>query len=219
MDKWMLGNFPEDYSLYKSYPYMIQRVDVFRYYVLLKMGGIYLDMDIGCNKTMEFLHHLPFPAIIWPETQPMGVSNDFIVSSPNHPFFRWIIHQLPYYNNRWGIKYATVLFSTGPTVINRMLYTYYYNTRDLDIEDKVFILPERWYNDDNPTGDSYFYHETGSSWHEWDAAVLMFFYNGGWRYIVVLGIVAFGLFCAYRKGWIIGSERRKGIDLEEAKKR
>jgi len=197
MDKWILENFPEDYNSYRSYPYMIQKVDVFRYYVLLKMGGIYVDMDIGCNKPLEFLHHLPYPATIWPETSPMGVSNDFIASSPNHPFFRYILHQLPNYNWHWGFKTATVLFSTGPTAINRMLFYYDENTKHLDMNEKVFILPEKYYS--SPSG-SYFYHVTGCSWHEWDATVIMYVYMGGWRYGVVLAVVMGCLWYIYRKG-------------------
>jgi mannosyltransferase OCH1-like enzyme len=50
MDKFVKKYYHDFYKIYKSYKYHIQRCDVFKFLVLYKYGGIYLDMDIICNK-------------------------------------------------------------------------------------------------------------------------------------------------------------------------
>ena len=37
--------FPQYYDTFMSYPYMINRIDMFRYMILYVYGGIYIDMD------------------------------------------------------------------------------------------------------------------------------------------------------------------------------
>ncbi len=58
MDTFVKENYPELYETYKGYKYPIQRCDAFRYMVLYKYGGIYIDLDIGCKKRLdELLKH------------------------------------------------------------------------------------------------------------------------------------------------------------------
>ena len=46
MEAFVKQNYPEMYDTYMSYPHHIQRCDSFRYMLLYKIGGVYLDMDI-----------------------------------------------------------------------------------------------------------------------------------------------------------------------------
>lgn len=39
-----------------SYPYNIQRSDALRYIVLYHFGGVYIDMDVGCNYRCQGRH-------------------------------------------------------------------------------------------------------------------------------------------------------------------
>ena len=52
MDAFVKREFPRLYSTYRAYPHPIQRCDAFRYMVLYKMGGIYLDLDTVCKKAL-----------------------------------------------------------------------------------------------------------------------------------------------------------------------
>ncbi|KAL2915935.1 hypothetical protein HK105_204358 [Polyrhizophydium stewartii] len=107
--------FPEFLPTFDSYPYPIQRVDAVRYFILYEYGGVYLDLDIGCFRSMEPL--LKFSAVI-PKTSPIGFSNDFMMARPRHPFFKQLILALPKWNRSFLTPYATIFFSTGPMFLN-----------------------------------------------------------------------------------------------------
>lgn len=112
MDTFMTEKFPEVWKKYKTnFRFNIQRIDAFRwvlyirtrlfrvtksnskhfsrlyrYYLLYDMGGLYIDMDIGCNRPLEPLFWIKGAAL--PLTQPFGVSNDMMISPKKHAFFR-----------------------------------------------------------------------------------------------------------------------------------
>jgi mannosyltransferase OCH1-like enzyme len=46
-------NFSEFLTVYDNYPYNIQRVDAVRYFILLKYGGVFVDLDFRCMKNVE----------------------------------------------------------------------------------------------------------------------------------------------------------------------
>lgn len=52
MRDFVQAHYPHFLSQYDGYPYNIQRADVFRYLVLLKYGGVYIDLDVGCVKRL-----------------------------------------------------------------------------------------------------------------------------------------------------------------------
>ena len=176
-----------------------QRADAQRLFFLHKYGGIYIDLDIECRRSLDFLRHygwvmpqvgdvrtLPlflhlaggysttanprnnhkpdmqllsacqairriFHLVIFRldaaayrhhrnasqctaggtacttwlilrydalQTKPVGFSNDFMVASVGHPFLDRMIAALPKWNKRFGSKYPTVMFSTGPMFVS-----------------------------------------------------------------------------------------------------
>lgn len=48
----------------------------------------------------------------------MGFSNDFMVAAAGHPFLAQMVAALPTWNKRFGSKYPTVMFSTGPMFVS-----------------------------------------------------------------------------------------------------
>lgn len=83
--------FPWFIDTYRGYTHNIQRADALRYFVLYEYGGIYLDLDIKCTKSLDFLRNFNFTA---PKTYPIGLSNDLMVSAPKDPFAYRLIHNL-----------------------------------------------------------------------------------------------------------------------------
>ena len=77
---------------FDSYPYSIQRADVLRLAALYIYGGIYLDLDIICLKPLDQLRAYQ---LVLPRTMPVGLSNDFIISEPRHPFILQVLNDLP----------------------------------------------------------------------------------------------------------------------------
>jgi hypothetical protein len=52
------------------------------------------------------------------QTKPVGFSNDFLVGTAGHPFLGQMLAGLPKWNKRFGSKYPTVMFSTGPMFVS-----------------------------------------------------------------------------------------------------
>lgn len=100
------------------YSYPIQRADAIRYFALAHYGGIYIDLDDGCERRLDPL--LTVPAFVR-ETVPTGVSNDVMGSVPGHPFFLKVIESLSKYKRNWLVPYITIMFSTGPLFLLVML--------------------------------------------------------------------------------------------------
>ena len=55
MDSFVKKEFPEIYSTYVEYPAGIFRADLFRLLVVYKMGGVYVDLDMECIKSLDYL--------------------------------------------------------------------------------------------------------------------------------------------------------------------
>lgn len=182
--------YPEFFSTYQAYLYPIQRVDAMRYFILHHYGGVYIDLDIGCARSMESL--LQFPAF-FPRTSPTGVSNDLIGSRKGHPFMLELGEALLRQGGRmrYGTKYMTVFFSTGPMFVNRILARYWRTAERRAGADRVVILPRNFYSESLT---AYFMHFPGSSWHGNDAHGVMLIYTYGW---VVL-LVSISVYLGYR---------------------
>lgn len=95
------NQLPDLLDTYDSYPYDIQRADVIRLVALYLFGGIYLDFDIICLKPLDPLRAYRF---VLPKTMPVGLSNDFMVAQPRHPFVLQLLNSLPRSNRNYLTK-------------------------------------------------------------------------------------------------------------------
>jgi len=155
---------------YDSYPYNIQRVDSARYFVLHRHGGIYLDLDIGCQSSMKPLVSAlgkTGRGVLLPSTEPFGFSNDIMFASRHHPFFNRLILNLQKKNKWYGSPYLTVMFSTGPMFLSIINY-------ELEQEDFHWVttLSSELY-----LNKRIFRHHYGSSWHQSDAKFILWIQN------------------------------------------
>lgn len=189
--------YPWFLDTFDSYPYAIQRADVIRYFVLHYYGGIYMDLDMGCNQALDPL--LRFEVIL-PKTIPVGVSNDLFFAAKGHPFVEQLIYSLTAFNHMFITHYATVMFSTGPMFVSA-LYRRYVDTHEAarpSVPDApgigfsgIRVLPKSLYGKNAKPGqapDSFFIHFYGSSWHASDAGFLIFLRKYG-KLLIALGIV------------------------------
>ncbi|KAK6096236.1 hypothetical protein MT418_004088 [Batrachochytrium dendrobatidis] len=190
--------YPDFLPTYDGYKYPIQRVDAVRYFILYEYGGIYMDLDIGCMKSLDPL--LRYPAII-PKTTPIGFSNDFMASRPKHPLFKRLVDELPKSNHNWFLPYATVFFSTGPMFLNINVKDFlhkdpvqpqkieydYREAKDSQNQtyikrlpkvvdlDSVYVLEPLLYSGGMPR--AFFMHFEGNSWHSSDASYILYFWS------------------------------------------
>ncbi len=161
--------YPWFLDVYDAYPYPIQRVDAIRYFILYQYGGIYIDLDEGCQRTLNPLRN--FPAFMR-KTNPTGISNDVMGARPGHPFFRHIIQDLRSASRNWYMPYLTVMATTGPLFIS-IEWVRYMRMRPLEVDRiRVMLIDESKYR-----GDAFFYEYDGSSWHGSDVQAVMWFVN------------------------------------------
>ncbi|KAI8940789.1 hypothetical protein NX059_002053 [Plenodomus lindquistii] len=178
--EFIAAEYPWFLETFDGYPYPIQRADAIRYFVLHHFGGIYIDLDDGCNRSLDPL--LAYPAWVR-RTLPTGISNDAMGAVPRHPFFLKAIDSLTDYNRRWPLPYITVMASTGPLFLS-IIWRHYNNAGPLD-EDRVRILFPDEYNN-HPW--SFFTHHLGNSWHKTDVKII-FWMAKHWMFVTLVGFV------------------------------
>jgi mannosyltransferase OCH1-like enzyme len=179
-------NYPWLYETYLNYPRTIMRVDVARIAALHTYGGFYADSNIcmicdpryeGTRRLNEFRNSC---AVKFPDTQPVGVSNDFIIGPKNHPF---LLHLLIRYMHEatlpsYAVNYLDVMMKTGPMIVSTLVHSW---PMPKDIE----IIEGYGNNRDAPMIRS----NAGSSWHEWDAFFIVIVWDYLYYLIVLGGIV------------------------------
>lgn len=121
--------YPEHMEMFKKYKYQIQQCDTIRYIILHRYGGWYADMDYYCNRPFNEVHTEYKNDIYFVESPnavvtERTISNSLMYSKPKHLFWKKLLIELeknrnaPYY---YG-KHLTVMFTTGPAILNR-IYT------------------------------------------------------------------------------------------------
>lgn len=157
--------YPWFLETFDGYRFPIQRADAIRYFVLAHFGGIYIDLDDGCQRSLDPL--LVYPAWVR-RTVPTGISNDAMGSIPHHPFFLKVMDALPRYDRSWVLPYITVMGSTGPLFLS-VIWRHYNSAGPVAEEDRVRVLfPDEYIKHSW----SFFRYHLGNSWHQKDVQVI-----------------------------------------------
>jgi len=179
--EFMRTNYPILFPHYSNYKQTIQRANVLRYALLDHFGGVYIDLDVTCRRSLGPLRTIPW---LTPAAHPAGVNNAFILSRQGHPFLKSLLAALPERDLSWGLPYIENMLSTGCMYFSNM-WMNYARTNPVD---RLQILA-------NSQGDinvhmlrgivttPLFKHGGASSWHGWDAAAIVFI---GKYYSVIL---------------------------------
>ena len=72
--KFIATNYPWFLSTFDNYPYPIQRADAIRYFVLHSFGGIYMDLDVGCQRNMDPLLYYPVSRLVCDPLAEVGIA-------------------------------------------------------------------------------------------------------------------------------------------------
>jgi len=206
-EKLIQEEFPWFSETWKNYPYAIQRADSLRYLILYHYGGIFLDMDLHCRRSLGPLRRFEF---ISPAAYPVGISNGFLMASPRHPFIKVLVDQLPLFNRNFLLPYATVMFSTGCMYISAQ-YSLYKDPCRLKLLDyKQHGLSGR-------VSTPLFHHYGSSSWHSNDASFIKIIAHTVRRLIRYQGSVLI-ISLIIGTFFIILYRRRSTKELEEKEK-
>ena len=176
MEQFVEKEYPDFLNVYKSYPHNIQRCDAFRYLVLYKYGGIYLDMDIVCKVKLNAFLKYDF---VLPKSSNVSSSftNSFLMVIPKHPFIKFCIDNLPSYVDAYSYfgNHLHIMNSTGPLFLTNMIDKY----GRQNITNMYVLTNDEFAGDCNACtentcdGGVYFKHIQGHSWHSFDST----FYN------------------------------------------
>ncbi|HQM28620.1 MAG TPA: glycosyltransferase [Syntrophales bacterium] len=143
--------FQDFYSTYISLPSNIMRADMIRYFIMYRIGGIYLDLDYEMLKPFDLLDYglvLPYNRSKSFGDAYDGFGNCIFGSAPGHPFWKYVIDDFKVPRN-YGEFFKTLLDKpyipkdtpleiaiTGPGLLTRIFYSYQDKLQD-------YILPER----------------------------------------------------------------------------
>ncbi len=172
MDAFVQKYEPDFYwNTYFSYKYDMQRIDSFRYVLMFHLGGIYIDMDNGCNRpfreivaTMEALDpYSPYLALFSPDDV-SGLQTDFMVSTSGHPIYKQFISRLHLFNRNFLLHHLTILLSAGPLYAS--VQEHFFKQTDKQV---VRIL-------DNEVHRSMFWKTNGGTWYGRDTYIILHLY-------------------------------------------
>jgi len=198
MDEFVKMEYPTFYNTYTGYKYDIQRCDAFRYMVLYKYGGIYIDLDIVSKKKLDDL--LQYDIVLAKSSNlSFYYTNSFFMCSPENSFIKFCIEQLPEYKQSFVYlgKHNHIMNSTGPWFLTKIMKKY--NEKNIH---NLYVLSQEEFAGDcnvcNETkcfGGTYFKHIVGNSWHSIDSLlynlllcnyklllVFVILIYGGWLY-------------------------------------
>lgn len=87
IEQFLLAEYgPEVYTLYKKLNIGAAKADFFRYAILYKKGGIYVDIDSGINGSLNSFIKPDDVAIITREGDPIFYAQWALIYSAGHPF-------------------------------------------------------------------------------------------------------------------------------------
>jgi len=204
--------YPEHIDLFKNYRYEIQRCDAVRYLLLHRYGGWYADMDYFCNRPLdeamvEYKNDIYF--VQTPNTTIFHesadhISNSLMYSVPGHTFWKQIMLELEKkqkFPSFYG-QHVTVMYTTGPSIINRVYsqYKYRYGVRSLPW--KFFHPFGIGDNKCSLTSDPNVFtvHVGKGSWEQNDSKFFLILYTEWSILLFILSVLGVAMFiCSYSR--------------------
>ena len=197
-------HFPWFLDTFRSYRHPIQRADAARYFILFMYGGVYLDMDTLCHRTLDdFLSYATSPSMsqlgyegdaqpgIDPQTQcvfaaevPLGINQGVFACKPQADFLRFMISHLETFDRNYLLPYYTVMLASGPLFVTSCYYLY-------ENRSQVKIVPRS-------ECDRYLEIQVSSSWHSWDGPVIITVASH--RQLIMVLLMVLFLAAAFWKG-------------------
>jgi mannosyltransferase OCH1-like enzyme len=141
---------PDFLSTYDRYPTAIQKVDAVRYFILLKEGGLFIDLDFECFQPVDtLLDGATFVVGKEPVEHALIhgkdyiLSNAFMASIPDHNFLVSLCDELRsehYFKYRRGSGFNEILECAGPFMLSRA-YASYNAKEEIDVIDCDYLFP------------------------------------------------------------------------------
>lgn len=131
-DAFVAAEYPNLLDVYQACPTPIQRVDIVRYLILHRLGGLFVDLDFEALRPIDAL--LTASAVFGCEPRENCkvhgrrriVSNAFMAAMPGHALFTAIVSALPRCMARThsGNPFTAILETTGPFFLSDAIEAY-----------------------------------------------------------------------------------------------
>jgi len=219
--EWVRVQYPHLYKNYTSYGQIIQRANILSYLVLYHYGGVHLDMDLECKKSLDEFLHVPFLASSTSKW-PVGINNAFILARPRHHFLEHLIYdgRIEEYDREWPIRWMESMMSTGSLFLSNALMEYVKYHKGRDYRDSVFVLADNHGHFANHSlggkaDTDFFHHRQSGPWHSYDARIILsvernpIFAIVGLVLVVLAWLLATYIGCSGRPHFCKGRKRRE----------
>jgi len=146
MDSFVKKNFPEMHEVYAAYPHGVFRSDLFRLLVVYQRGGVYVDLDVECIKSLDslfekyikeaeltFTYEAPLQSKVLYGLPPQAHAF-FLAAIPGHEILNKIVKTIVAKGAHH--KLENVIWVTGPNAITECL-------QNMPLDSKVLILDHR----------------------------------------------------------------------------
>lgn len=162
-------------------------------------------MDDMCRWNLSDIYALLEPScatFALPRALPYGYSNWLLISAPRDPFSSYLVNNLMTSHRSYGLPYFTVLKSTGPLFVTRMLQELRTNTSTGGADTTLSVYEFSVHD----TDDVMFGRTYGATWHSLDGVVIWNLYQYMYQYICVGVVIICLMTYLYRK---LGKMSRK----------
>lgn len=128
MDQWVNDNFDGDIrDCYNMLNIVTARCDFWRYLILYKNGGIYLDFDSEITRPLGGLIREEDECIITVEGYPNCYMQWGLITCKEHPIFQYLIHLIVQEIKEVRfVKTTDLHHTTGPTIFTRAVVDTHY---------------------------------------------------------------------------------------------
>ena len=140
--------YPEFLDIYTGYLKPIQRVDAARYLILYKVGGLFIDLDYECFRSIEpLLENAESVIAREPDehavlhNQQLILSNALMAARPQAGFMRRIYDELLLPVSVPDDENDAVLASTGPFMLTKVYLENYYETQIVKVLEAADVCP------------------------------------------------------------------------------
>lgn len=193
IENFISKSYPDFLPTFQSYEYDSQRIDAAKYFVLMQYGGIFLDIDVGLERSLDNLRRLDGVTTSLRATLLLRlssfhtVSDDVLMVAAQHPFMHFVTERLT--SGRYGsllyfLPFISTMWSTGPLFLSVALYDFLAAATPAQRLEAGLFSPK--------SERSIFFHEPNEDWMGWDGHLLCFM----WYFVLPWIWVGLRLSCA-----------------------